>query len=90
MLGGVDPIIIIEIYTLVKDPQDEPGFIGPRLPIASKKQAIYVPQPPIPIYLSEELTGLYIDSEDKNIDIGTDTETLTNGKEADVRSESVV
>jgi len=40
-----------------------------------------IPLPAIPIYLSEKLTGLIIDSEDKNIAIQTKTETLVNGDE---------
>jgi hypothetical protein len=35
--------------------------------------------PPIPIYLSERITGLYIDSESKSIDIETNSDSLSTG-----------
>jgi hypothetical protein len=49
----------------------------------------FVPLPPIPIYLSESLTGLFIAKEAKNIDIGTDTETFINGATPDTLQKGI-
>lgn len=75
MLGGVDPIIIFEFYKKV---DLTPAGSDGKIPVAAKKTLEFIPLPPIPIYLSENLTGLYIDKVDKNIDIGTDTEQFFN------------
>lgn len=73
MLNGIDPILIFNfkkippgIETLAKIPL-----------ISSIVSAIDLPA--IPIYLSEKLTGIYIDQEDKNVDVATDTETSSDG-----------
>lgn len=75
MLGGLDPIIIFEFYKKID--LTPPGIDG-KIPVAGQKTLQFIPLPPVPIYLSESLTGLFIDKEDKNIDIGTDTETFFN------------
>lgn len=74
MLNGIDPIIIFEFSKL---PPATAAFIS-KIPIVSSiVDAIGLP--PIPIYLSETQTGLFIDSEDRNISIETSVETLSNG-----------
>ena len=90
MLGGLDPILIFQFARNV-----DPEFVGPvqpsvlsRIPIVSQVPTL-VDMPPIPIYLSEELTGIFIDSEDKNVDITTDTETLSNGEAPDVNQKGI-
>jgi len=84
MLGGIDPIIIFQFSKLAS----VAGETISKIPIVSKIPTV-VDQPPIPIYLSEELTGIYIDSEDKNVDISTDTETLTDGSSPDVNQKGI-
>jgi len=74
MLNGIDPIIIFQFSKLASDANS----LLTKIPVISKIPTV-IEQPPIPIYLSEELTGLYIDTEDKNVDIQTDTETLSSG-----------
>jgi hypothetical protein len=74
MLNGIDPVFIFNFSKLVPDVGAALGDI----PIVSKLN-LNVPLPPIPIYLSEKLTGIYIDSEDKNVDVETSTETLATG-----------
>jgi hypothetical protein len=75
MLNGLDPIII---FNFKKIPPALASIA--KIPIvASIVEAIDLPA--IPIYLSEKLTGIFIDSEDKNIDVSTDTDALTNGGE---------
>ncbi len=69
MLNGIDPIIIFSFFKNI------PGIApGSAIPISQYVDRLALP--PIPIYLSERLTGLYVDSEDKNIDIETTTDTL--------------
>jgi hypothetical protein len=76
MLNGLDPIIIFSFFK--RKPTITPRF--PKYPNVSE----FVDKfelPPIPIYLSESITGLYIDTEEKNIDISTAVETLRSGDE---------
>lgn len=89
MLGGLDPIIIFQYRK-----KESSELIGPRspngqfertwtygVPIISEVPT-FVEQPPIPIYLSENLTGLFIDSEAKHVAVGTTTETINDGGKA--------
>lgn len=86
MLGGLDPIIIFEFYKKVD--LTPPGADG-KIPVAGQKTLQFIPLPPVPIYLSEQLTGLFIDKVDKNIDIGTDTETYLNGTTPDILQKGI-
>lgn len=74
MLNGIDPIIIFQIYKKVSAPAEALAEV----PLSTKVDQ-FLAQPPIPLYLSEELTGLIIESESKNIDASTQTETQANG-----------
>lgn len=85
MLGGTEPVIIFEFFTLVKSSVS--GTIA-GIPLADTGESL-VPQEKIPFYLSEERTGILIDAEDKNIDIETDFESLSNGKQAKVTQKAV-
>lgn len=76
MLNGIDPIIIFNFSKLEPDLQAAVANIPVVSNIVNK-----IGLPPIPIYLSERLTGLFIDSEEKSIDIETTTETLTSGSD---------
>lgn len=90
MLGGIDPVILIQLSkrvdTTFVGPQD-PGIIA-RIPIISQIPTL-IDGPLIPIYLSQELTGIQIDTEEINIDIDTDVETLTDGAEPDVNQKGI-
>lgn len=75
MINGIDPLLIFNFYKKITPAQQ-----------AALKDVNIVSQivsklalPPIPIYLSENLTGIYVDSEDKNIDIETTIDTLASG-----------
>ena len=72
MLGGQDPIIIFQLSKLA-----DTGFAQrlSRIPLVSEIPTL-VEMPPIPVYLNEQLTGVYIDSESKNIAIDRDWETI--------------
>lgn len=90
MLGGIDPVIIFQFSRNVDE-----SFVGPpepspiaRIPVISQIPTV-VDEPPIPIYLSESFTGIYIDTEDKNIDIQTETETRTDGQAPDVNQKGI-
>lgn len=74
MLNGLDPIIIFNFKKL-------PPAIAPtiaKIPVVSQiVNAIDLPV--IPIYLKESLTGLFIDSEAKSIEIDTQIDTASDG-----------
>lgn len=76
MLGGISPVIIFNFTKAF--PQIQSTFST--IPVVSTfvdkvgLVSLYV-------YLSEELTGLFIDTQSKNVDIQTDVETLSNGEE---------
>jgi hypothetical protein len=76
MLNGIDPIIIFQFEKLT----DSASETLSKIPLFDKLVS-KIGLPPIPIYLSETLTGLYIDSEDKSIEIETSTETLHDGED---------
>ncbi len=85
MLNGIDPIIIFNLKKTVLTNEEFQA-----LPIAQLDEVTsQINLPPIPIYLSEKLTGLFIDSEDKNIDIQTDTESLVTGKDPIVKQRAI-
>lgn len=75
MLNGLDPIILFNFKKKLSAATE--ASIA-QIPIVSSVYTT-IGLPPIPIYLSENLTGLFIDSEDKTIDIKTEIETLPNG-----------
>lgn len=79
MLNGIDPIILFNFFELT--PSLEKTL--QKIPIISKV-VDKVDLAPIPIYLSERISGMYIDSEDKSIDIETTTETLADGSDPQV------
>lgn len=75
MLGGIDPVIIFQFSALAGT-----SFANElaKIPVAASIPTL-LEQPPIPIYLSEELFNIVIDGESKNVDIDTTTETLSDG-----------
>jgi hypothetical protein len=74
MLNGIDPIIIFQFSKSL--PQVSEALA--KIPIVSQIPTL-VDAPPIPIYLSEKLTGILIDAESKNIDAETTTESKSDG-----------
>jgi hypothetical protein len=83
MLGGLEPVIIFQFSKLSLA---DTGIAD--IPVISNFPSL-VEQPPIPLYLSESLTGVFIDTEDKNVDIQTDTETLSSGAPPDVNQKGI-
>jgi hypothetical protein len=71
MLNGLAPIIIFDFLETAKL---DLGSTFAKIPVL--KNIPTFPLPSIPIYLDENLTGLYIDSVSKNVDV--DTESHTN------------
>jgi hypothetical protein len=59
-----------------------------KIPVLSQIPTL-IDQPPIPIYLDEQLTGIAIDSESKSIAINTDTEAKTDGSTPDVSQQAI-
>jgi len=84
MLGGIDPIIIFQFSKLAPSLSETVS----KIPVISQIATV-IEQPPIPIYLSEELTGIFIDSEDKNVDIETETQTLSDGTTPEVNQRGI-
>lgn len=79
MLGSIDPVIIFQLYKLV--PETTPTLSKiPISPGLRRKTTFAI----IPIYLSEKITGVFIKDESKNIDIETNTSSLSNGEGAAV------
>lgn len=74
MLNGLDPIIIFQFGKKLF----AATVTNPNIPVADTGGTV-VPLPPIPIYLSERLTGVVIDSEDKSVEIDTKTDSLNAG-----------
>jgi hypothetical protein len=84
MLGGIAPIIIFQFKKLTPSAQESLS----KIPIVSSiVNAIGLP--PIPLYLSEELTGLFIDTEEKNIDIETTVESTSDGTDPKTKQKSI-
>lgn len=79
MLGGLDPVIIFQFSSLTTV---NPVQL-PKIPIISSLQT-FIDQPPIPVYLSEQLFNIVIGGTSKSVDIETDTQGLTNAQPADV------
>lgn len=75
MLNGIAPIIIFNFKKLAPSLLQDINSI----PLLAENN-VSIPLIPIPIYLDENLTGIYIDSESKNIDIETKPETLPSGE----------
>lgn len=72
MLNGIAPIFI---FTISPVPKASNPLAG--IPIVSDfVENIGVP---IPIYLDEQLTGLYVDTEEKSIDIDNDVVAVNKG-----------
>lgn len=74
MLGNLDPIIIFQLYKQL--PATEATLA--KIPLAAQNRA-KTTFSIVPIYLDENLTGLQIDGESKNIDVTTDTNSTTDG-----------
>jgi len=84
MLNGIAPIFLFNFKKLT--PSQEASIA--KIPIVSSiVNAIGLP--PIPLYLDEKLTGIYIDSENKNIDIETAVDTSAAGKDATVNQKGI-
>lgn len=76
MLGGIDPIIIFNFPIRLQDsilfateglPTEPPTFL----------EGIGIP---VPVYLSESVTGIYVQNENKSIDIETESYPKNDSK----------
>lgn len=84
MLNGIDPIIIFNFKKLSPSLQESIS----KIPIVADIVTA-IDLPVIPIYLSEALTGCYITSESKSMDINTDTDTLSSGDAPNVNQRGI-
>lgn len=84
MLGGLEPVIIIQLSVLKPTLKD----LVSKIPLVSSIPTV-IDQPPIPIYLSDQLTGVFIDAESKSISINTDSEAKTDATPVDVSQQAI-
>ena len=84
MLNGIDPVIIFNFK--IRDD----GFLGflNKVPVVASIVSV-IDLPVIPIYLSETLTGICIDSESKSVEIDTNVDTLSNGKDPEMNQRGI-
>ena len=80
MLNGIDPIIIFQFSILPANPIFNSISGIPLLGDFVKNFGI-----PIPIYLSERLFGIVLNSEEKSVDIETNVQNKTDGSKPDVK-----
>lgn len=73
MLGGDVPLIIFHFYT-----PNALAFAS-KLPIVSAETVDTVGFP-VPIYLSEGVTGIFVDTESKSLDVETSVQARADGK----------
>ena len=84
MLNGLSPVLIFNIFKRTETTQ----AILDSIPFLAKEDE-KVPLQPIPIYLDEGLTGLYVDTETKSLDIITENETLVSGAPPQVKQKGL-
>ena len=77
MLNGLDPIIIFQLYKNI--PTAQASIASIPITAGAQQRALFAI---IPIYLSETITGIYIDNESKNIDIDTDQTSTSDASPA--------
>lgn len=83
MLNGVDPIVIFSLKKIFGLPvADVP------IPIVSSV-VTYIDLPVIPLYLSENITGIFIDNESKSVEIETNFETLASGAPPEINQKGL-
>lgn len=70
MLNGIDPLLVIVLKN-----RGLIDFFGPGSLLDEAAEAIGIP---IPIYLSEKLTGIYVESETRGIDVTTRVDSVTD------------
>ena len=83
MLGGIDPVLIFQLSKLAP--------LGPtiaKIPLVSSIPTV-VDMPAVPVYLSEGVSGVFVETENKNVDMQTDVETKTDGSPADVKQKGI-
>lgn len=83
MLGGLDPLIIINLPTILPDALKN-AVAG--IPVLSDAVGVGVP---IPIYLSESLTGIALASESKSVAIETDVQATQDASKPKVKQNAI-
>ena len=91
MLGGVAPVLIYSFKKNLWDDIKGASFLKDEdriryninVPLLPRIKGS-IPFPPIPIYLNENITGLYVESEQKTIDIATKTTQPVDSEAKDI------
>ena len=87
MLGGLDPVIIFQFRKRFEfDTLTNEQFMALS---TSELESQYLELPPIPVYLSEQFFNIVIAGSSKNVDIETDTQTQTDGKDPEVNQKGI-
>lgn len=87
MLNGIAPIIIFTFKRNAPSTTPSAAEFGPQLPVS--EETLSIPLIPIPIYLDEKLTGILINSENKNIDVNTEVRTKPDGSDPEITQQGV-
>ncbi len=92
MLNGIDPIILFHFSKLLTPPSIG-GVTQGQSELQKKLTANSIlsklPLPVIPIYLSERLTKICIQSESKQLDIETNVDTLQDGEDPAINQRGI-
>lgn len=80
MLNGLHPVVLFQFKKIIPDLTAMPS--NGKMPVVAGEPSWY-PLPFIPIYLGEDLTGIFDDSVSKSMDLGTDIEATTDGTDPD-------
>jgi hypothetical protein len=86
MLNGIAPLLIFNFKRKV---EVEIELAGPSqsnaTPLLATADVTFIPLIPVPLYLDEKITGVYVISENKNIDIQTVPLTNPDGATPEVQ-----
>lgn len=85
MINGLAPVLVFT-FPLTETDALFKSLSGVPLLSDSLLKGIGIP---IPIYLDERLTGIYIDSESKNVDIQTTVEATKEGETPDISQRGI-
>lgn len=87
MINGLDPILIFAFFKNMPSttPAKDIGIVASATSLLNQ-----IAFPPIPVYLSETITGIYVDTEDKNIEIDTTTETNSAGSDPIINQKGLI
>lgn len=84
MLNGIDPIFLFHFKKLAPSVKSALGAV----PVVASTPNLFL-LPTIPLYLSEKLSGIYVSSESKSLDIATEVDTVSDGSSPQVNQRAI-